>query len=229
MVLGKYNALTKNSEIFNSVIDLDNLNKTIDDLFPLVLKDEDLSDRGLKETKFPTPQDLELYISRGVIDKRIEALKKEIKRDMGDDYVIVYLADGAIPFNEEFTKGTKMVSYDMKAKSYEDNKSTDNLKILKPINSDDIKGRTVLLLDDIIDTGNTAEKTRDYLISQGAAEVKTCFLLDKISQRVNGFKADYVGIQIPNDYVIGFGMDIEVKGKEYCRGLKHIYKNNPKN
>lgn len=228
MVPTNYNEISKDSEIFKSVIDLDDLSKIIKDLFPLVLQDEDLSDSELDSTTYPTPQDFDLYISREVINLRTQYLRKQILEELGDDFVIVYLADGAIPFHEEFIKGTNIDSYKIKVKSYEGNKSTDKLKIIEPINSEDIKDKKVLLLDDIIDTGNTSKLTQDYLLREGATNVKTCFLLDKISQRKNGFVADYTGFIIPNDYVIGFGMDIELNGKEYARSFKHIYKNNPK-
>ena len=229
MELNKYNVISKDSKVFKSVIDLDSLSKSIEDLFPFVLQDEDLSDPGLETTTYPTPQDFDLCISREVINLRTHYLRKQILEDLGDDFVIVYLADGAIPFYNEFTKGTDIVSYEMKVKSYgDDNKSSGNLKILKDINPEDVKDKKVLLLDDIIDKGTTAQKTFDHLQSYGAKEVKTCFLLDKISQRTNDFVANYTGFIIPNDYVVGFGMDIKLNGKEYARDFKQIYNNNPK-
>lgn len=85
---------------------------------------------------------------------------------------------------------------------------------IKLINSTDLKDKNVLIVDDIIDTGTTLAAIYSFIKKSGAAEVKACVLLDKISRRVVEFKPDYVGFEVPDAFFVGYGMD--VAGKFRC-------------
>ena len=74
--------------------------------------------------------------------------------------------------------------------------------------TDNLKGRIVLLLDDILDEGHTLEAIRDKCLSLGAADVKIAVLVEKALDKVKPMKADFVGLQVPNRYVFGCGMDV---------------------
>lgn len=82
-----------------------------------------------------------------------------------------------------------------------------------------VKGRTVLVLDDILDEGNTLAAIRERLLGEGAARFFSAVLADKAIGRPKPIRADFVGIQVPDRYVFGFGMDVN----EYWRNLPAIY------
>lgn len=84
----------------------------------------------------------------------------------------------------------------------------------------DIKGRDVLILEDIFDTGRSLQYTYEHLMTKDPASVKICTFLDKPSRRVSGItvKADYVGFEVPDVFVVGYGMDFN----EYYRNLPYV-------
>ena len=102
---------------------------------------------------------------------------------------------------------------------YSGTESTGSVHIAKDI-SLDVRGATVLLVDDILDTGRTLSFARTHLLEKGAKETKTCTLLDKPSRRVVPFAADYVGFKIEDTFVVGYGLDYD----GYYRELPHIAK-----
>jgi hypoxanthine phosphoribosyltransferase len=82
-----------------------------------------------------------------------------------------------------------------------------------------VRGRTVLVLDDILDEGNTLAAIRDRLVAEGAARFMSAVFADKAIGREKPIRADFVGVEVPDRYVFGFGMDIH----EYWRNLPAIY------
>jgi hypoxanthine phosphoribosyltransferase len=83
----------------------------------------------------------------------------------------------------------------------------------------DIRGRTVLVLDDILDEGNTLAAIRDRLLAEGAGRFYSAVFADKKTGRDKPIRADFVGVEVPDRYVFGFGMDVN----EYWRNLPAIY------
>jgi hypoxanthine phosphoribosyltransferase len=75
----------------------------------------------------------------------------------------------------------------------------------------DVKGRSILLVEDIVDTGNTLKYLLNRFESLGAADVKVCSLLDKPERREQRVVADYIGFEIPNEFVVGYGLDYAQK------------------
>jgi len=95
----------------------------------------------------------------------------------------------------------------IKAQSYFDkSESSGTVEITFDL-SLDIKGKSILLVDDIIDTGLTLAHLKQHLTTKGAGEVRSCVLLDKPSRRGNEFQPDYTGFIIPNLFVVGYGLD----------------------
>lgn len=84
----------------------------------------------------------------------------------------------------------------------------------------DVSGAEVLLVDDILDTGRTLSFANQHLYEKGASAVRTCTLLDKPSRRVVPFEADFVGFKVPDEFVVGYGLDYD----GYYRELPHIAK-----
>lgn len=77
----------------------------------------------------------------------------------------------------------------------------------------DLRGRAVLLVDDILDSGRTLSMVRDHLAARGPSWLRTCVLLDKPSRREIAISADYIGFEVPNAWIIGYGMDASGEGR----------------
>lgn len=84
--------------------------------------------------------------------------------------------------------------------------SSGNVKIIKDLD-EPLDGKNVLIVEDIVDTGRTISYLMELLKGRGAADVKLCSLLDKPERRVVDVKADYTGFQIPDEFVVGYGLD----------------------
>ena len=147
------------------------------------------------------------------IEKRCLEMASKISEDYKDDPpIVVGLLKGCIPFMWELIKRIDInieIEY-MDVTSYEGSESTGDVKILKDLDRS-IIGRHILLVEDIIDTGRTLKKVTELLASKGAKSVKIATLLDKPSRRVVKIDGDYVGFVIPNEFVIGFGLDFNQK------------------
>ncbi len=107
----------------------------------------------------------------------------------------------------------------VKLASYEGTKSTENVRQLIGFD-EDIKGRTIVIVEDIIDSGITMENVLGQLDRMGAGDVRIATLLFKPDAFKKSYKIDYIGIEIPNDFIVGYGLDYDNQG----RNLKDIYK-----
>lgn len=116
----------------------------------------------------------------------------------------------------------------MDVSSYGNNTvSSGEVKIIKDLDVS-VKGRNVLIVEDIIDTGRTLASLVELLKSRDAASVKICTLLDKPDRRVKTVKPDYVGFEVPNEFVVGYGLDFQghYRNLPYVGILKpEIYEN----
>ena len=115
-----------------------------------------------------------------------------------------------MPFLAELIKHIDLdIQYDfMDVTSYEGTRSTGDIKILKDLDTS-IVGKDILLVEDIVDTGRTVQAVKGMLANKGAASVKIVTLLDKPSKRVCDVNADYVGFEIDDYFVVGFGLDYD--------------------
>ncbi len=102
----------------------------------------------------------------------------------------------------------------IKLSSYCGTSSTGNIKeVLGLVSS--VKGREVIVIEDIVDTGNTVVELHDLLMEKGASAVKICTLLLKPDAYKKDLKIDYTAISIPNDFIVGFGLDYNELGRQY--------------
>jgi len=106
----------------------------------------------------------------------------------------------------------------IKLSSYDGTSSTGNVRQVLGL-SGDLSGKRVIVVEDIVDTGRTIERLRDIVLGAGAKEVRFCTLLFKKDVYRKDIKLDYVGLEIPNDFIVGFGLDYD----EIGRSLKDIY------
>jgi hypoxanthine phosphoribosyltransferase len=152
----------------------------------------------------------QVLVSQEEIKKRVEELGQEISADYQDkELIIIGLLKGAVYFMTDLTRHitTKARIDFMIASSYGSGTISSGTVNIKRDIETNIKGKHVLVLDDIIDTGLTLSKITALLRERGAASVKSAVLLDKQERRVGDMKADYVGFDIPDEFVVGYGLD----------------------
>ena len=154
-----------------------------------------------------------VLISEEEIRERCRELGAQISADYeGKDPIIVGLLKGSVPFMAELIKNiTVECEIDfMAVSSYSGVESLGDVKIVKDLDRS-IRGLDVLVVEDIVDTGKTLQKVKELLYSKGANDVKVVSLLDKPDRRIVEIEAEYVGFTIPNEFVIGFGLDFNQK------------------
>ena len=164
----------------------------------------------------------EVLISSKEIQNRVKELGAQISNDYKDleqPLMLVALLKGSVPFLADLTRELNLdLVYDfMDVSSYAGTESTGNVKVLKDLESD-ITGWNVLIVEDIIDTGNTLKAVKEMLKNRGANDVKIVTFLDKPERRTVDVKAEYVGYEIPDKFVVGYGMDCN----EHYRSLPYI-------
>ena len=164
----------------------------------------------------------EVLLTQQQIEARIKELGEELSREYADkDPVVVGVLKGVVVFYADMIRHLTMpCQMDfMWISSYAGANSTGAMQVKRDV-SVDIKGRHVLILEDIFDTGNSLEFTYKHLMSKEPASLKICTLLDKPSRRRPGvtLKADYVGFEVPNAFVVGYGLDYN----EHYRNLPYV-------
>lgn len=165
---------------------------------------------------------LEIMISEEQLKARIQELGEVLTAEYaGKDPIVIGVLKGVVIFYADMIRQIKthcQMDF-MWVSSYEGTDSTGNMIVRKDISSD-IKGRHVLILEDIFDTGNSLQFVRDHLLEKEPASLKICTLLDKPSRRKPGItvKADYVGFEVPNAFVVGYGLDFN----EHYRNLPYV-------
>lgn len=153
-------------------------------------------------------------ISEQEVDQRIEELGKQISKDYEGTcpHLICILKGGAFFMCELAKRITLPVSIDfMCVSSYGDaTTSSGHIRIKKDLD-ESVEGKDVLIVEDIIDSGRTLYFLTDELKKRGAKSIRLCTLLDKPERRVVEVKTDYVGFQIPDEFVVGYGLDYAQK------------------
>lgn len=144
------------------------------------------------------------------VDDRIKAIGEQVSKDYADKQVhLVCVLKGGSFFMCELAKRiTVPVSLDfMAVSSYgATTKSSGVVKIVKDLD-ETIKGKDVLVVEDIVDSGRTLSYLLEMLKSRGPASLRLCTLLDKPDRRVVPVNVDYTGFQIPDEFVVGYGLD----------------------
>jgi hypoxanthine phosphoribosyltransferase len=175
-------------------------------------------------------QDVEkILITDQQLAKRIKTLAREIERDFrGREMVVVSLLNGTVLFLADLIRHLNLpLRLDcIGVSSYGLGTESGELVFTKELRLD-VRGRDVLLVDDILDTGRTLSRVLPRLQALKPRRIKTCVLLDKPSRRIEKITADYIGFTIPDFFVVGYGLDFA----ERYRNLPfvgvlhpHIYK-----
>jgi hypoxanthine phosphoribosyltransferase len=162
------------------------------------------------------------------LQERIHELARKITADYaGRDTVIVALLSGTVMFLADLMRRLEFpLRLDfMGVSSYGSGTESGQLVYTKELKLS-IRGRHVLVVDDILDTGKTLRSVTAKLSELGPASLKTCVLLDKPERRTGQFEADYIGFEIPNLFVVGYGLDYDERYRNlpFVGVLKpHVY------
>ncbi len=159
-------------------------------------------------------------VSEAQIQTMVQRLGKQITEDYaGKEPMFVGLLKGCNPFMMDLLKNVSIyctLDY-MDVSSYSGTSSTGSVKIIHDLRSS-VVGKDIIVVDDILDTGKTLYEIKTLLKERGAKSVKLCVLLDKPEGRKVDIEADYVGDLVPNEFVVGYGLDYN----ERYRNLPYI-------
>ncbi len=163
---------------------------------------------------------MDILINEVRLQKRINELAKMIEKDyQGKEIVLIGILKGSVPFLWELSKRLKndVIMEFMEVSSYEGTESTGVVTIKKDL-SGNIEGKDVIIVEDIIDTGRTLTYLKQNLLERKPNSLKIATLLSKPSRRVLELDVDYIGFQIEDKFVVGFGLDYNQK----LRNLPYI-------
>ena len=170
------------------------------------------SKQSLSAKAVPAPWRSEverILITDAQLAKRVRSLSAEIERDFrGREMVVVSLLNGTVMFLADLIRHLSLpLRLDfIGVSSYGAGTTSGELVFTKELRLD-VRGRDVLLVDDILDTGRTMKRVLAKLRPLKPRRIRTCVLLDKPARRVEKVRADYIGFQIPDLFVIGYGLD----------------------
>lgn len=167
-------------------------------------------------------RDFSLFIKAEDIEKAVSAMAEKINKDMeGKHPIFLVILSGAFVFAADLLRKIKTncdITF-VRLSSYSGTQSTEKIRELLGLN-EVLKDRTVVILEDIIDTGHTMDDMIHRLRHLEAAEVKIATFLLKPAALRKDLKIHYVGMEIPNDFIVGYGLDYD----GYGRNLPDIYK-----
>jgi hypoxanthine phosphoribosyltransferase len=167
-------------------------------------------------------KEFEISIPASEIDIAIQKIADQINVDYVDkNPVFLVILNGSFMFAADLVRKVRIpceVSF-VKYSSYEGTKSTGNLKDLIGLN-EDVRGRHLIIVEDIVDTGLTLDKILEKLKFFEPADIRLACFCFKPDAFEKSFKIDYLGMEIPNDFIVGYGLDYD----GYGRNLPDIYK-----
>ena len=163
-----------------------------------------------------------ILVSEEALKAKVAELGAQISRDYeGRNLVLVSILKGSVVFMADLMRAVTIpcnIDF-MVVSSYGGSNTTTSglVKIIKDLDGD-LSGKDVLIVEDILDSGVTLSHVCAHLREMGPASLKICTLLDKPSRRQTDVKADYVGFTIPNEFVVGYGLDYD----EHYRNLPYV-------
>ena len=156
------------------------------------------------------------------IDNAVAKVAEKINTDLKDVDVPIFLSilNGSFMFTADLMRKIEVKSdvVFVKLASYQGTESTGEVKQILGL-SKSVEGKTVVVVEDIVETGNTIEEIHKILKDAGAADIKICTLLYKPDAYKKDIPIDYAALQIPNDFIVGYGLDYNQLGRQY----KDIY------
>ncbi len=168
------------------------------------------------------PYEFEPFLSASAIDERVAQISAAMtETESENNPVFLVIMTGAFIFAADLLRKISFpceVRF-VRVKSYAGTSSTGVFRIERDY-LDELTGRNIIIIEDIIDTGRTIEKILGILAAESVSSIKICSLLSKPDAHEVDMKIDYIGFEIPNEFVIGYGLDYNDKG----RNLPEIWK-----
>lgn len=158
---------------------------------------------------------IKIMFEEDEIQQRIRNVAEEIDKDYkGKEIIIVSVLKGAIFFTVDLVKKMKTpIELEVvQVSSYSGTESTGEIIVKKDLDRS-IEGKDVLIIEDIVDTGRTLKYLKEYLLSKNPNSVKIAVFVDKKERRKVDIDIDYTGFVIPNKFVVGYGFDVDEKGR----------------
>jgi hypoxanthine phosphoribosyltransferase len=178
----------------------------------MIIKDLNNSEKFVKQVLFSEEQ----------LKNRVKELGQQITKDHeGKELLIVCVLKGGVMFMSDLSKEIKLpIHMDFMAVSSYGNSTSSSgvVQILKDLSAD-IKGKDIVIVEDIIDSGLTLNYLKKYLMQKGPSSIKICTLLDKPERRKSDVKVDYIGFTIKDCFVCGYGLDYA----EMFRNVPYIF------
>ena len=161
---------------------------------------------------------IEVLFSPEEIAARNEELAREIASGPSQDLLVIAILKGSFVFAADLIRALHKVGLApevefMTLSSYGTGTVSQGVRLVKDIDST-VKGRDVLLVDDILESGRTLRFARELMLERGAANVSIAVLLDKQNKRQETLEADYAGFRCPDKFVVGYGMDVAYAFRE---------------
>lgn len=162
-------------------------------------------------------KEFELFINQKTIEEAIDRIAADMNKDLeGKNPLFICVLNGSFMFASDLMKRihTPAEMSFVKLSSYEGLASSGNVKEVFGL-KEDIADRTVVIIEDIIDTGNTMKAMIEQLAKRNPKEILVSTLLLKPDALVNDVPLDYVALRIPSDFIIGYGLDYDGRGRNY--------------
>jgi hypoxanthine phosphoribosyltransferase len=166
----------------------------------------------------PGPE-LEIIFSPEAIAQRLGELAREIANERADNLMVVAILKGSFVFAADLIRALHRVGLApeidfMTLSSYRKARtSAGQVTILRDMDLD-VRGRNVLIVDDVLDSGRTLAFAKDLIAARGAKSIKTCVLLDKRVKRAVNLEPEYCAFECPDTFVVGYGMDVAHRYRE---------------
>lgn len=157
-------------------------------------------------------KEIEILFSASTIARRNLELAKEIAEKTDGNLLVISVLKGSFIFAADLIRAMHDAGVEpdvefIMISSYGTGTTSGEIKLLRDIDND-VSGRDLLLIDDILESGKTLKYTRELMLSRGAASVSVAVLLDKRMRRTSDIEPDYVGFDCPDYFVVGYGMDV---------------------
>lgn len=156
-------------------------------------------------------EEFKTLISQEELQKRLQELANQLDKDYkGEEIIAICVMRGSIFFAIDLTlkMKTKMKFEFLTISSYEGTESTGKIEFIQDLR-ESIKGKNVLILEDIIDTGRSMNFLLEYLRIKEPKSLKVCVLANKVAKREIEVPIDYIGFEVPNKFLVGYGFDID--------------------
>lgn len=162
-----------------------------------------------------------ILVSQEEIKEILNTIAQKINKDLnGEELLVVVILRGSMVFASDLIRKLNMpvkIEF-MRASSYGSSTESSGFINVKQDLETDIESKNVLIIEDIIDSGNTLFKLKELLLSRNPKTCRICTMLDKPQRRVSEVEVEYIGKEIPNEFAVGYGLDYN----EYYRNLPYV-------